>query len=193
MLVENLAKLGHSKRNATSVSLIVIAAIAMYNWVVTPHAASLSSARAYESTIDNMAKERRVLGTRVEIKRKKVQQLREQSAQIQSTLFTADQTREFFSDIEVISEQAGCTVHAVNLVGDGQKSKYENQGMRTVSAELNVVGLYKDITTLIRRLQAKSQKVWLDSLELKAVEQNSDRVGCRLTITICEIVDKDSS
>ncbi len=61
MLVDNLAKIGHSTRNATSASLIVIAAFAMYNWTVTPHAASLSSAKAYEIVVDTIAKESKIL------------------------------------------------------------------------------------------------------------------------------------
>ena len=68
MLIDNLAKTGHSTRNATSASLIVIAAFAMYNWTVTPHATSLSSAKTYESVMDNLAQEHKNIATRNEIK-----------------------------------------------------------------------------------------------------------------------------
>jgi Tfp pilus assembly protein PilO len=192
MLVENLAKMGHSTRNATSVSLIVIAAFAMYNWTVTPHAASLSSAKAYESVMDNLAKESKIIATKVKIKRKKLEELRGQSEQLLSMLFTPDAAREFFSDIEAVSEQTGCAVQSINLFTSEKKNEYEHLGIRTKSAELSVVGLYRDIASLIRRLRARSQKVWLDSMELRTVDYSSDKVGCRLTITICEIVDKDT-
>jgi Tfp pilus assembly protein PilO len=193
MLAENLARLSRSKRNAFSASLIVIAAFALHNWTVKPQAARLSSARAHEFiTIEN-ARESRTIAASVESKRKELNGLREQSAQILSTLFTSEQAGEFFSDIEVISEQTGCAVHGINSISKEQKSEYGYLGVQTRSAELNVVGSYADITTLIGRLQARSQRVWLDSLELQGIDNDSDKIGCSLTMTIFEIVDKDPS
>ena len=193
MLVENIARLSRSNRTATAASLVIIAAFAMYNWVVTPHAANLSSARAYESVVDNMAKESKIIATKVEIKRKTLKKLREQSEQLLNMLFTPDQAREFFSDIEVISEETGCSVKGINFVDHTQKSEHRDLGIRLRSAELNVMGLYTDIAKLIGRLQTRSQKVWFDSVELQSIDYSSDKVGCSLTVTICEIVEEDTS
>jgi hypothetical protein len=192
MLVDNLAKMSRSARNATSASLIAIAAFAMYNWTVTPHAASLSSAKTYESVMDNLAKERTIVATRIKIKLKELEQLREQSAQLQSAIFTPDAAREFFSDIEVISVQTGCAVHSISLLVTEQENEHEHLGIRTKSAELTITGLYRDIVRLIKRLQARSQKIWLDSIVLQTIDYSSDKVGCHLTITICETIDKDT-
>ncbi len=192
MLIDNLAKTGHSTRNATSASLIVIAAFAMYNWTVTPYVTSLSSAKTYESVMDNLAKESKIIATKNEIKRKNLEKLRGQSEQLLSMLFTLDQAREFFSDIEIISGQTGCVVRSINLLTSKKRNEYEHLGIGIKSAELSVVGLYGDIAKLIGRLQTYSQKVWLDSIELRVVDYGSDTVGCSLTITIYEIVDKDT-
>lgn len=192
MLVDKLAKTSHSTRNAALASLIAIAAFAMYNWTVTPHATSLSSAKAYESIVDNLAKEHRLVATNVKVKQKLLERLRQESAQLQSTLFTPDAAREFFSDIEVISEQTGCAVHSINLFTGEQGDEHGNLDIRTRSAELGVVALYRDIAQLIRRLQARDQNVWLDSIELRTVSATSDKVACSLTITICETTDKDT-
>lgn len=192
MLVDNLAKIGHSKRNVTSASLIVIAVLAMYKWTVMPHAITLSSAKAYDCVMENIANERQVIATRIELKRRKMKELREQSAQILSLLFTSDQANEFFSDLEVISEQTGCAVHSMNLL-TGENKKYEHLGIRTRCAELSVVGYYRDITKLIRRLQGRRQKVWLDSMTLQVIGHDSDKVGCSLKITIFETMDKGNS
>ena len=192
MWVNDLAKTSHSTRNATAASLIIIAAFAMYKWTVTPHAESLSSAKAYESIVDIRAKESRIIATRVEIKRKELEKLRGESAQLLSMLFTSEQAREFFSDIEVISEQTGCAVQSMNHVTDQKKNEHEHLGIRTRSAELSVVGLYRDVVRLIRRLQTRSQKVWLDSMELHTVDYTSDKIGCSLTITICETMEEDT-
>lgn len=192
MLVDNLAKMSRSVRNATSASLIAIAAFAMYNWTVTPHAVSLSSAKTYESIMDNLAKEHKIIATRIKIKRKELEQLREQGVELQGTIFTPDAAREFFSDIEVISGQTGCAVHAISLLVTEQGNEHEHLGVRTKSAELTITGLYRDIARLIRRLQDRSQKIWLDSIVLQTIDYSSDQVGCNLTITICETIDKDT-
>jgi hypothetical protein len=163
----------------------------MYKWTVMPHVTTLSSTKAYGSAIKNLATESREIAQKVEVRRSKLKELREQSTQLMSLLFTSDQGNEFFSDLEVISEQTGCTVHSINLI-TGDNTKIEHLGVRTRSAELIVIGSYDNITKLIKRLQGRSQKVWIDTLSLQAVEQNSNKVGCTLTLTICETLDKDN-
>ena len=192
MLVDKLAKIGNSRRNAALASLIVIAAFAMYNWTVTPHAASLSSAKAYESIVDNLDKQHKLITIKVKVKQKELEQLQQESVQLLNALFTPDEAREFFSDIEVISGQTGCSVHSINLFTRDEGNEQRHLGIRTRSAELSVVALYRDIAQLIRRLQARDKKVWLDSMKLRAISATSDKVACSLTITICETTDKDT-
>lgn len=197
MSVKHLAKLKHSTRNAALASLIVIASLAMYNWIVAPHAAYLSAAQGYESVMSNIVKENKLISDKVDIKRKKLQELREQSAQLQSTLFTPEKAREFFSDLQAISEETGCMVHSVNLISNKpnpkDKRSEDTSGVVTKSAALSVVGVYKDIARLMKRLQARTQKVWIDSVTVQTLVYGSDRPRCDITITICEIQDKEDA
>ncbi|MBA7646183.1 hypothetical protein ES703_53945 [subsurface metagenome] len=197
MLVNDIAKLNRSSRNATSASLIVIAALAMYNWIVAPHATYLSAAQRYESVTDNVVKKNKAIGNRVKTKKMKLQELREQSAQLQSTLFTPDQAREFFSDLQAISEETGCIVYSVNLITSrpgpkGGQSK-DTSGVVTKSAALSVIGVYRNITKLMGRLQARTQKVWIDSVKVRTLDYSLDRPRCDVTITICVITDKENA
>jgi len=196
MLVDNLTKLSRSSRNAVSGSLILIAAIAMYNWIVAPRANYLLAAQRYEFAMDNVVKKNKTIDNRVKVKKKKLQELREQSAQLQSTLFTFDQAREFFSDLQAISEQTGCIVYSVNLITNNPNpikggQLQDTAGIVTKSAVLSVVGVYKNITKLIERLQSRTQKVWIDSVKVQALNNNSDRPKCDITITICALTDKE--
>ncbi len=199
MSVKHLAKLKHSTRNAALTSLIVIAslAIAMYNWIVAPHAAYLSAVQGYESVMSSIVKENKLISDRVDIKRKKLQELREKSAQLQSTLFTPEKAREFFSDLQAISEETGCMVHSVNLISNKpnpkDKQSEDTSGVVTKSAVLSIVGVYKDIARLMKRLQARTQKVWIDSVTVQTLVYGSDRPRCDITITICEIQDKEDA
>jgi hypothetical protein len=56
MLVDNLTKLSRSSRNAVSASLILIAALAMYNWIVAPRTNYLLAAQRYEFVIEKVVK-----------------------------------------------------------------------------------------------------------------------------------------
>ena len=192
MLVDNLAKLGSSTRNATSAALIVIAAFAMYNWMVTPQTTYLSAARGYESAMDKIVEQNKSIARQIETKKKELQVLRESSAQLQSVLFTPDQAKEFFSDLQVVSEQAGCVVHSINLIADKRKPENEHLGVVTKSAALSVMGVYRDIVKLIERLQARTQEVWIDELKVQTFDYSSDKAKCDLTVTICQIMDKDT-
>ncbi len=192
MLVDNLAKLGSSTRNATSAALIVIAAFAMYNWMVTPQATYLSAARGYESAMDKIVEQNKSIARQIEIKKKELQVLRENSAQLQSVLFAPDQAKEFFSDLQVVSEQAGCVVHSINLITDKRNPENERLGVVTKSAALSIVGVYRDIVKLVERLQARTQKVWIDELEVQTFDYSSDKAKCDLIVTICQIMDKDT-
>ncbi|HUU19912.1 MAG TPA: hypothetical protein VMW72_22360 [Sedimentisphaerales bacterium] len=196
MLVDNLTKLSRSSRNAVSASLILIAALAMYNWIVAPRTNYLLAAQRYDFAMDNVVKKNKTIDNRVKVKKKKLQELLEQSAQLQGTLFTFDQAREFFSDLQAISEQTGCIVYSVNLISNNPNPIKDGQlqdtaGIVTKSAVLSVVGVYKNITRLIERLQSRTQKVWIDSVKVQALNNNSDRPRCDITITICALTDKE--
>lgn len=192
MLVDSFAKLGGSTRNATSAALIVIAAFAMYKWTVTPQTTYLSSAKGYESAMDKIVEQNKSIAMQIEIKKKRLQTLRENSTQLQSVLFTPDQAKEFFSDLQVISEQAGCTVYSINLIDDKRDPENERLGVVTRSAAISIVGVYRDMVKLIERLQARPEKVWIGEIEVQTLDSGSDKARCDLTVTICQIMDKDT-
>ena len=192
MLINYLAKLSNPARNATSASLIFIAAVAMYRWAITPQSGYLSAAKGYESAMTKVIEQNKITAVQVEAKRKKLQGLRESSTQLQSVLFTHDQAKEFFSDLQVISEQAGCVVQSTNFATEKANSESEHVGIETKSAIISVMGVYQRIEKLIGRLQTRTQKVWIDSIIMRTLDESSDNVICDLTITICQIKQKDT-
>jgi hypothetical protein len=164
----------------------------MYSHFVAPHVNYLSAAQGYESVMEKFVTKNKFISKMVENKRNQLQELLEKSAQLESTLFTSDKAREFFSDLQAISEQTGCTVQSLNMIKKNTKDRKleDTSGIVTKSALLSVVGLYKDIPRLIQRLQARSQKVWIDSIKILTLEYNSERPRCDIVITICELQDK---
>lgn len=196
MLIDSLAKLNSNSRNAISAVLVVIVAIAVYNWIVAPHVTHLSAVQRYESVVDDVVKKNKILSSAVSTKKKKLEQLHEQFAQLQGSLFMIDQAKEFFSDLQAISVQAGCTVYSLNLVTSEQNSQdgqaETTSGIVTKSAVLGVIGAYGDIIKLMEKLQAREQKVWIDSVRMTSLDDASDQLKCDITVTICTIQDKEA-
>lgn len=197
MLVNNLAKLSRSSRNAASASLIVIATLMMYSWIAAPHASYLSAAQRYGLVVDDIVEKNKTIDNKVKIKRKKLQELQEQNIELQNTLFTPDKAREFFSDLQAICEETGCVVYSLNLIDSKPNTKSgqpkQTAGVVTRSAVLSVVGVYKNIINLIQRLQARTQRVWVDSVKMRALDGSLDRAKCDITITICAIESKETA
>ncbi len=196
MLVDNLAKLNRSSRNAVLAALTVIATIAMYNWIVAPHAAYLFAAQQYESAVGEMAKKNEAVGRIVEGKKKRLRELRQQFAQLHNTLFSPDKAEEFFSDLQVISEETGCVIYSLNFItsrpGLKPKQLKDTSGIIAKSAMLDVSGVYGDIIRLVERLQTRDQKVWIDSLKMEGLDDGSSRIRCDITITIYTVEDKEA-
>jgi len=192
MLFKHLVKLSHPTRYTALVSMTMIALLVMYGRYVEPHVDYLSTVQGYESAMNKFVNKNKFINKKVEIKKKKLQELQEKSALLESTLFTQEKAREFFSDLQAISEQTGCMVQSLNMLKKNPKDKQleETSGIVAKSAMLSVVGLYKDIPRLIKRLQARTQKVWIDSIKVMTLTYNSDRPRCDIIITICEIQDK---
>ena len=133
----------------------------------------------------------------VEVKRKKLDKLREQSAHLLSTIFTADKATEFFSDLQAISEQSGCTVHSLSIERNTSELKSgrleDSTGGGDKSAILSVIGGYGDIIKLLERLQMRSEKVWIDSVRMQTVDRRSANPRCDITLRIYTIPNKESA
>ncbi len=223
MLIDNLAKLSRSSRNAVFAAMVIIAAVATYNWIVAPHTAYLFAARRYESIVGDIIEKNKTIGIMVDTRRKKLEELREQFAQVQSTLFTANKAKEFFSDLQTISEETGCAVYSLNFIASKEVPIYtgshsektarggsdeehlesrlgpkgeQSEHISDIAANgavLSVAGVYSNIIRLMKRLQARTQKVWIESLEMENLDYDSDQVKCDMTIKIYTIQDKEAT
>lgn len=206
MLLDNLTKLSRPSRNALSAALVIIAAIAVYNWMVAPHANYLFAAQQYESVVDNVAKKNKILSNTVKVKEKKLQELRERYAQLRHTLFTSDEAQELLSGLRVICEKADCTVNSLNFVTSKPNSKRKpvpleaaagqvkgNSDVAANNAVLSVTGVYGNIVELIEIIQERTQGVWIDSIEMTALEEDSAKLKCDMAVTIYTIQDKDTT
>jgi len=195
VLIDHFAKLNRRTRNAISAALVVITTLLLYDSLVAPHVVYLSAATKYGVVLTEMLKTSKIIKSAIIVKGKKLKALSGQFTNLQDALFTVKDAKEFFSDLQAISEQAGCAVYSLNFVTDDGRSEagqYEDSsGMTANSAMLSVIGEYGDIVDLVERLKARPQKVWMDSLRMMIHNDGSGRLKCDITVKIYTIPDKE--
>jgi hypothetical protein len=195
MLANSLTRLSSSSRRAIAASLVLIAVIAIYNWVVAPHTGQLLAAQRYEDTLDQIARRNEAIEKTIEAKKQQLQELGESAGRLYSALFTPEKARGFFSDLQIMAEQAGCEVQAINFVAGERRpgaTSGEGAGVIAQKAIISVVGTYGNIIGLIERLQARTEKVWVDSVGMEVFEHSSARPRGNITMTIYTVQDKES-
>jgi len=196
MLVSNFAKLNRPAQGSVFTALIVIAIVAMYKWIVTPHISCLFAAQQYGSAIDAVVQKNEDIVREIKVETRKLEKLSQQFVQSGDKLFTPEEAKEFFGDLQAILEDAGCTVHSLNLVAsksrDKNKQPDDASGIAANSTMLSVSGGYNGIIRLVEGLQNHTPKVWVDSFEMEIVDFGSGRLKCDMTITIYTIQNKEA-
>jgi len=192
VLIDNFAKLNRPSRSAVFAALIIIAAIATYKRIVAPHVTYLFAAQQYESVLGNVVKKNKVIHNTVKVKKKKLEESREQFARLKSTLFTPNEAKEFLSDLEVTAKETNCAVSSLNFgASKPVLENKQNKGISANRATLVVIGVYDNIIRLVEKLQMRTQGVWIDSLKMETLDGDFTRLKCDMTITIYTIQDKE--
>ena len=194
MLSENQIKSIRSSKNVVFAAFVVIEAIALYNWIVTPHLNSLQAVQKYESVANKLAKKTQIISTNVKLRRKKLGQLQEEFEHIHIKLFDPVKAKEFFSDIQAMAEQANCVIYSLNF---SPTDSAINAGRSEISSHItanraifSIGGRYKDIVALIDKVQGRSKQVWIDSISIEPMGRNSELLKCDMSIAIYVIYNK---
>ena len=195
MLSQNLIKSIRSSKNAMYAALVIIEAIALYNWIVTPHLSHLQAAQRYEVVIDELAKKNQIISNNVTAKKKELEKLQEKFNDVRIKLFEPVKAKEFFSDMQAMAEVTNCVIYSLNLSPTNttlDTGKLDVRSHITANhATLTVVGGYKDIVALINKLQDRSRQVWIDSISVEPVSSNTEQLRCDVVLTIYVIHGKE--
>ena len=94
-----------------------------------------------------------------------------------------------------LSEQAGCAVQSLRFPptgsGSGDAQSKNISGIVAKRAILSVASAYGNIIGLMERLQSRAQKVWIDSLDVQALNDGSNQLRCDINIVIYTIQNKE--
>jgi Tfp pilus assembly protein PilO len=195
MLMNALAKSSRSSRIAFSAAIVIIVAVAAYNWMVAPHTKYLQAAQQYELMMGDMARKNKIIKTTEAVKRKEVERLRAELASVQSSVFTPYEARKFFTDIEAVCNAAGCLVHSINFLSGnlgGVAADVESDGhIVENSAIVSFVGSYGNIISFLSELTNRPQKVVVRSLKITAFGKKPDPLECQMVVAIYTIRDRE--
>jgi hypothetical protein len=196
VLKSNITKLNSSSRSAISTALILIAAAAMYNWMVAPHVNYLFAVQRYEPVVDNIAHEKEITTKTLERNKAKLQELTDQLTSARNSLFTPAEAKTFFGNIEAIAKDTDCTLQSLSFTtrDRGVAFGQSQDALHIVakSAALSFTGSYDNIIALFNKLQNRLQKVWIDSIRLQIFDIQSAKLKCDTTVTIYVVQDKEA-
>jgi hypothetical protein len=154
--------------------LLVIGAVAMYNWVVSPHVAYLHAVQQLEPAVERMAAEneriRRSLGPDI----RRLQSVRRERAGVQEGLFADTELIALIRNLPALVEQTGCTVVVADFTGGGDPGADPDAAFTIRHAGLTVRGTLDQITALLDRLQKHRPKVWIDAFRMERVAARPD-------------------
>lgn len=193
MLSEDNIKSIQSSKNVAFAAFVVIGTMIFYNHIIVPHVNYFHTTQKYAQAMDKIAKKTKTVHTITKLKKKQLEELRNDFKDIHTRLFNSVQAEEFFSDIQVIAEQADCTVYSLSFsaantaIEETDHSKI-TKNISTNPVILTVAGNYSNIVNLINSLQNRPKQVWIDSINIEAID-DSGALRCELDIRIYVICD----
>lgn len=195
MLLGNWTKSARSSKNVVLAALALIGIIAVYNWIVAPHANYLMAAQRYKSVTDVLAKKNEIISKDVIVKRKELEESQDEFEQVRTSLFDPIGAKEFFSDIEVMAEDTNCIVRSLNVSQTGSALKAgQSKASSYITANratLSVVGNYGNIVALMSKMQDRLEQVRIDSISIKLISSDSNQLKCDMTITVYVIWNEE--
>ncbi len=187
-MIGSRAKAGLSKSTVMSGALILIAAIAGYNWAVAPHLNYLQAAERYGATREELSLKGECLEDAVAARKKELEELEARYGRTRENVFDRPAATAFFNGVQAMAENAGCAMSSLTFLSAGSGSasgrSAKNAGLEVRRACLSVLGDYGQIVELVDELQNRSQQVSIESIGLRISQAHQGKLECNMTIVI---------
>jgi Tfp pilus assembly protein PilO len=193
--IKSLPKLGLSSRQGLLAASVLIAVLAMYNWIVAPHVVYLRAVQRYEPVVAQVAQEQASVKDAMVEHKKVLEELEAQFGKVRSLLFSSGQVQPLTGDLEAMAVQHQCALTSVDfgsdrslrIVGDDQGSLRVDEVRITVT----VTGEYDGLMAFIGRVQAYERKIWVRALTMEPAGPEVRLLQCQIDIAIYVIQEKD--
>ncbi len=181
-----------SRRYALAAAPFVIGAVALYNWVISPHVGYLHAMQRLEPVMGRVAGELDAISEGLADKLSTLRTLQTSLAKTREGLFTADESTMFLRDLQTLVETTGCVMIAADFTRDEEAPAIEDPNVPVIveasHADLTVAGFYEQIVSLLRTLRERRQKVWVDSCDLNLVDPRNGRLECQFGLTVYAVL-----
>jgi Tfp pilus assembly protein PilO len=194
MLRDRLIKSSSSSKMIVSASVVLIVAIAAYNWLISPQTTYLHAANMHETMMLNAEQKTSTIKKQIQQSQTQLDTLQIQIAKIQDKFFTPDRAKEFFLDLEPISLQYNCNIESFEFkpeISSKNKNRKSTSAITAKSAQVVLSGTYPNIVKFIKKLSGFAERVCIDDISLEPVYLGSRRLNCNMTVTIYLIQDKE--
>lgn len=195
MITKQVARSSHTSRIFIAVSIIAIAALATYNWSISPQTRYLKANQNYEEMAKSVTQKTVLLKKHVKIDEKKLEQLTTDLENSLSDFFTPEKLMHFFGSLETIAAQTKCTIDNIEFEDDRHReTSKDHEAPCTVimkSARIHFAGQYNNIIRFFTRLSDRPEQISLTSLDIKLIDFTQDILTCNMEITVYLIEDKE--
>lgn len=195
MLLKSWIKQVSSQQNAIFVSLALIGAIGVYNQVIAPHRNYLQAAQKYEEAANNLTQKKQTIGNSLIIRQKELESMEEKLNSGYEMLFEPPEAKEFFNNMQAVSEKTGCIIHSLTFTQAGLKSGIKdpnvNVQITAKGVQLSLLGGYDNITALMDKLQENSKCVRIESVRIYSDSSFPNYLKCDMSVTIYIISRKE--
>lgn len=190
MLIEKLSKTSNSSRLMVGISTIVILAIGIYNWAVSPQTSYLQAAQQYEQIMGDSKKKAISIKIKIAADNKRQAKLTSELESIRSRFFTEDQSAQFFSSLKDSAQRNGASLLSFNYINNiiSPNKKSPSNALLTVesrTARLKIKGDYQSIRNFMDMLENQSEDISILEMNLSSETSNKDNLlSCSIVLKI---------
>lgn len=197
MLIDRVTTLNGSGKRVMSAALVVVAAIAIYGWVLSPHVAYLHAVQRYEPAVETVADKKDTVCKALGVKRRELRRVQSELGTLRNRFFTASEATAFFSNLELLSEETGCVITSLDFVFEtGLPRATASSDLPTLvahRANLTALGRYGDLIEFLRGLQGHRQEVQVASCRIEAFDGRSGLLKCDVAVAIWVVTNMEDS
>jgi hypothetical protein len=183
-----------SAKTVMSAVVIIVAGVAAYGWVVSPHVAYLRAVQKYEPVVEDVARQKIAVSGALGAKRRRLEAIRSELALLRTEFFTPVEAVTFFSGLKQLAEENGCTVDFIDFTFDsGPRDEETSPGFSIAGhhASLSLIGQYSDLVAMFEQLQQRTQEVSIDSSWIELSDVRTGRLKGRIALTIWVITGEE--
>jgi Tfp pilus assembly protein PilO len=188
MLIDIYSKSNTSSRIALIASIVFIAAIGSYNWLISPHLQYLEAAQRHANETGSYDKKIKLLESKLKLKKLDADKLSKQIAAMQDLFFTHADAQQAFASLETTAKQTNCTIVSLKMLPDDidiqKKKAYSDAGITLYRGAIRFVGSYPDIMRFLADLLDCPGKIIINPFSITSSQNDPEKLECSSIITI---------